>query len=288
MNKELTLVFSSYQSQHLLKKILAQFDNKYKIIIIENSLDFKIKNFLEKKFKSVEVIIPKKNLGLAKSYNLGIKKAKTKFVFLNNADISINDKAVKDLILCAKKINNFGAIAPTFKNERVFKNYEIYSKKKIDDSGIFKKFQIIEVDLLDNNFLINKRNIKKNYFDENFFLYYETLDFITNLKKKGKKIYAVKKIKFHHFGSSLPSKFNNLVHKTRSFHYAWSKFYFLKKNYNYFYALRKILPNIIRAIKNIIIGCLKMDFEIIQLSLLQLYGIFSALILLKSFYRPKN
>ena len=46
MNKELTLVFSSYQSQHLLKKILAQFDNKYKIIIIENSLDFKIKNFL--------------------------------------------------------------------------------------------------------------------------------------------------------------------------------------------------------------------------------------------------
>ena len=90
MNKELTLVFSSYQSQHLLKKILAQFDNKYKIIIIENSLDFKIKKFLEKKFKSVEVIIPKKNLGLAKSYNLGIKKAKTKFVFLNNPDIDIN------------------------------------------------------------------------------------------------------------------------------------------------------------------------------------------------------
>ena len=129
MNKELTLVFSSYQSQYLLKKILVQFDNKYKIIIIENSLDFKIKNFLEKKFKSVEVIIPKKNLGLAKSYNLGIKKAKTKFVFLNNPDININNKSVKDLILCAKKIKNFGSIAPTFKNERSFKNYEIYSKK---------------------------------------------------------------------------------------------------------------------------------------------------------------
>ena len=49
INKDLTLVFSSYQSLYLLKKILRKFHNKYKIIIIENSLDKKIKNFLEKK-----------------------------------------------------------------------------------------------------------------------------------------------------------------------------------------------------------------------------------------------
>ena len=72
MNKELTIVFSSYQSQHLLKKILYQFNKKYKIIIIENSLDIKIKKLFEKKYKNVEVIIPKENLGLAKSYNLGM------------------------------------------------------------------------------------------------------------------------------------------------------------------------------------------------------------------------
>ena len=53
MNKDLTLVFSSYQSQHLLKKILLKFDRKYKIIIIENSLDKNIKKFLENKFKNV-------------------------------------------------------------------------------------------------------------------------------------------------------------------------------------------------------------------------------------------
>ena len=51
MNKDLTLVFSSYQSKHLLQKILKRFQNKYKTIIIENSLDIKIKVFLEKKFK---------------------------------------------------------------------------------------------------------------------------------------------------------------------------------------------------------------------------------------------
>ena len=70
INKDLTLVFSSYQSLYLLKKILRKFHNKYKIIIIENSLDKKIKNFLEKKFKNTKVIIPNKNLGLAKKKNI--------------------------------------------------------------------------------------------------------------------------------------------------------------------------------------------------------------------------
>ena len=42
MNKDLTIVFSSYQSQKLLNKILTKFQNKYKIIIIENSLDYEI------------------------------------------------------------------------------------------------------------------------------------------------------------------------------------------------------------------------------------------------------
>ena len=131
MNKDLTIVFSSYQSQYLLKKILKQLKNKYKIIIIENSLDVRIKKKFEAEFKNVSVIIPKRNLGLAKSYNLGIKKAKTQFVFLNNPDIEIKNQAIKNLIACAKKIKNFGIISPTYKIQKIYKNYEIIKKKKV-------------------------------------------------------------------------------------------------------------------------------------------------------------
>ena len=289
MNNDLTLVFSSYQSRKLLEKILFQFQNKYKTIIIENSLDIKIKILLEKKFKNTEVIIPKENLGLAKSYNLGIKKAKTKFVFLNNPDMEISSQSIKSLIFCANKIKNFGAISPIFKNEKTYKNYKIFKEKKVNKSKLFKKFKIVEVDLLDNNLFINKKIIKNNLFDENYFLFFETFDFAKNLKKKGKKLFAVKKIKFNHLGaSSLPDKFDNLVKKTRSFHYNWSKFYYLKKNFNYFYALKKIFPNIVRAIKKIIINFLKLDFYNVKLNLLELYGIFTAILFFKSFFRPKN
>ena len=197
MNKDLTLVFSSYQSLHLLKKILKQFHNKYKTVIIENSLDKKTKNYLEKNFNNTQVIIPKENLGLARSYNIGIKKAKTKFVFLNNPDMEITNKSIKDLIFCAKKIKNFGEISPIFENENIYKNYKILDSKKKINSNFFKKFKIEEVDLLDNNLFISKKIVGNNLFDENYFLFFETFDFVHQLKLKGEKLFTIKKIKFN-------------------------------------------------------------------------------------------
>ena len=122
MNNLLTIVFSAYQSHDLLKKVLKKLPKIYKILIIENSRDKNLKISLEKKFKNVEVIIPSKNLGLAKSYNLGIKKAKTKYIFLNNPDLRIENKSISQLLNCAQKIKNFGIIAPVYKNEKIFKN----------------------------------------------------------------------------------------------------------------------------------------------------------------------
>ena len=80
MNRYITIVFSAYQSHNLLKKLL-KLPKNLQIIVVENFLDKKLKIFLEKKYKNVEVIIPKENLGLAKSYNLGLKKAKQNMFF---------------------------------------------------------------------------------------------------------------------------------------------------------------------------------------------------------------
>ena len=289
MNKLITLVFSAYQSHHLLPNILRKLDKNFKIIVIENSLDNKLKKNLENKFKNVEVIIPKENLGLAKTYNLGIQKAKTKYVFLNNPDHEISNQNIKQLFECANKIKKFGIISPTYKDEKIYKNYEIYNPKYNNKSALFKKYGIVEVDIIDNCFFINKNNIKRNFFDEKFFLYFETFDFCKNLKKKGKKLYVCKKIKYHHAGaSSVNKKFDTIVNLTRAFHYNWSKFYFFKKNYNYLYAIKKILPNFIKSIKKILLSLIKFDKKNLISGLNEIYGILTAIIFFKSFYRPKN
>ena len=289
MNKDLTIVFSSYESKKLLTKILKKVDKEFHTIIIENSQNIDIKNSLENEFKNVKVIIPKKNLGLAKSYNLGIKRSKTKYVFLNNPDIEIENKAIKNLLSCARKIKNLGILSPTYKIEKIYKNYSIYKKKPRIMSENLKKFYLKEVDYIDNNFLIRKSKNNQSFFDENFFLYFETLDFCSILKKKGKKLYVSNKIKFHHYGSSsIPKKYNNLVKKTRAFHYLWSKFYFYKKNFNFLLALKKTLPNLVRSIKQIIANVICLKFLYVKLNLLEFFGLICSILNLRSFYRPKN
>ena len=82
MNKNLTLIFCSYQSQYFLEKVLRRFYKKYPIIIVENSCDKSIRDELKSKFKNINFIIPKKNLGVAqicytKIHNTLVNKANT-------------------------------------------------------------------------------------------------------------------------------------------------------------------------------------------------------------------
>ena len=256
MNKLLTIVFSAYQSHQLLNTVIKRLPNSYKVIVIENSLDKKLKISLEEKFNNVNVIIPKENLGLSKSYNLGIKAAKTKYVFLNNPDHKFDGRSIKKLIECATKIKNFG---------------------------------IIEVDIIDNCFLINKRNIKNNCFDENYFLYFETFDFCKNLINNKKKLYVCNKIKYHHPGGQSSNKrYRNIVILTRAFHYNWSKFYFFKKHFGILLAIKKIFPNFLKALKKIFFSSVTFNSFNLYVGLIELVGILTSVLSIKPFYRPKK
>jgi len=287
MNNSLTIIFNAYFSKKNLYRVLKNL-KKYKVIVIENSLDTELKIKLEKKYKNVKVVIPKENLGVAKGYNLGIKLAKTKYIFLNNPDLEITNQSIDKLILCAQKIKKFGIIAPIYNNEKIHKNYSNHQIKLNSKSIFFKKYKITSVNWIDFNYLVNKKEINQNLFDENYFLYFENLDFCLNLKRKNKDLLVLKKIKFkHHHSKSTDIKYKNIVILTRAWHYNWSKFYYYRKNFNYIYALTKILPNLTRAIKKIIINIVKLNKFNIYLSVIEVYGIISSIFCLKSFYRPK-
>ena len=99
-----TIVFLSFHSQSHIKRLISNIEKKYPIIVIENSLNHKLKKELEEKYENVKVIIPPRNLGLSAGYNLAIKESKTNFVFLNPADIVISYKCLDDLEDCVLNI----------------------------------------------------------------------------------------------------------------------------------------------------------------------------------------
>jgi len=286
-----TIVFVSFHSEAHINRLVSGIDQRFNIIVIENSKNDTLKRDLENKYKNVKVLITKKNLGLSGSYNLAIKESKTNLVFLNPSDVVISNKCLIDLEDCVKQIKDFAILSPTYDNEKVYKNYEIWNKKitnfYLNDEKI-KKYKIKEVDFIDNDFIINKEKLKRiNFFDENFFLYFETMDLCKRVKDLNFKIYVCDNIKFTHFGSqSVDLKFSNESALSRSWHYNWSKFYYFKKHSGTIFALRKIFPNLVRSIKKMIISKLKNDINLYKLSKTEFLGIAHSVLNKPSCYRP--
>lgn len=283
-----TILIMSFHSRHLIDNLVKSIDKNIPIIIVENSQDHVLKNKLESKHQNVRVIIPNENLGFAKGANLGIKETKTEYVFLNPADVFLPKKCINDLIECLKEFSDFAMFAPTYKDETTYKNYELYSNKPKINNNIAKKFGIKEVDIIDGTFIIKKSEFEKiGLFDENIFIYFEPWDLSKRVTKAGKKMYVCEKIKFEHLGGqSHEPKFNFEATLNRNWHYCWSKFYYLKKYSNYFYAFKKTLPTLVKAF----IKCIK--FKLLnnkkqyQIHMAEVKGLVSAYFFRKSTYRP--
>ena len=285
----LSIVIVSYNSAHLIEKLILSIPKDFEIIIIENSLDINLKDKLEKIYKNVQIIIPEKNLGVGKATNIGLKKSKNNFVFCLSPDVEVSKECFMQMLNIVHRFEDFTMLAPTYFDEKINKNYKFnknHSNKKIKT---IDKFNLIEVDEIDTAaVIINKSKIDNiEIYDENFFLYFENIDLCLRLIEENKKLYVVDNLKFIHYGtkSSNPEMVLD-IKICRNWHYCWSKFYFLRKHHGYLYGIRKTLPNLIRALKSCFINFLKNDIESFKLHKAELSGLINSYFLRKSSYRP--
>ena len=280
----ITIVFLSFHSEHHIRRHLLEIDVKFPIIVVDNSLNFEFKKEIEEQYKNVEVIIPKKNLGFAAGMNLGIKSSKTNYVFINSPDVIISNNSIEKLVDKISLIDNFALLGPTYLDESVNKNYH-----ELKNSNSCKNLNLKEVKWIDNNFIINKSEINKiGFFDEDFFMYYENFDLCHRILENKKKMYVCSDIKFIHQGTnSTDQKFTTEVQLSKSWHYSWSKYFFFKKHYGIFFALKKIMPNFFRSIKKIfyynIFNRNKLEA---RLAVAELAGITNAILSKPSNFRP--
>ena len=283
-----SFVIISFKSFHLIEKIIENIPEENEIIIIENSLDNNLKDKIEKMYSNVKVIIPKKNLGYGGGLNLGVLNSKNKKVMCMVADISLKKECIIEILNILNTFNDFSILTPTYFDESVHKNYVMNKNDKIKSIKILNN-TLKEVEDIDGAIMIiNKEKfISQEIFDENIFLYFENTDLCLRVKKNKEKIYIIENLKFTHHGikSSHPS-FQNEVLKSRSWHYCWSKFYFYKKHFSYFFAFRKTFPNFIRAIKYCVYYKIKKNDFKFQLHKHEFLGLLNAYFLKQSSYRP--
>lgn len=271
-DKNLTLIIVNYNSSKNTNNLLSSVKkNIYKkieeiIIIDNNSKDIKNLNIKDKKIKLIK---NDKNLGFAKAVNQGINISKNNFIILLNPDtFIINNSIIKTINLIVNN-KNIGVIGGKiiYENKKIYSAnnkptfltglFEFTNLKKIFPKNKYtlnfwpeinkKIIKPIEVSGICGAYLIFRKYDKKNninYFNENYFLYLEDLDFCLNIKLKGFKIIFDPRSEIIHIGgASSKNKYNmalNYWYKSRKI--------FFKKHLN---KLEGIILNIIFTIEEI-------------------------------------
>ena len=280
MNKELTIIFVAYHSEKRIIKYLKQFKKNFKVVIIENSKDHSLIKKV-KKFSNVKVIINSRNTGFGAGSNLALKQVTTKYALQVDLDTTFSNKSINELVKHANKVKDFAIMGPFIKNFK-YKEEQFIKKK------IFKNTN--QMNFIDGCcLLLNMKQIKKiGFFDTNIFLYFEETDLIKRCVDSSKKVLMIDNIKIYHEGRSSSNELlNPIIEENRNWHYMWSKFYYFKKHYSYFYAFLKIFRHIISAVVKILLNHIIKNETKKLIYKARLSGCINAVMLKKSWFRPQ-
>ena len=278
--KNITFIIVSYKSDGVIEACIKSLPKNSKIIIIENSKNFKIRD----KFKNnrkIKVIL-NDNIGMGAANNIGLKKSKTQFAYILNPDVRFNQSTFKNLINAVNQIDDFAIISPKNSNLK-YPNYKISEGNHINKN-------ILNAEYLDGfSMLINKKKFKNKYFDENFFLYLENNDLCKRVKSLDENIYVIKNSSVKHLGaSSANSKFSQKIEYLRNWHWMWSKYFYNKKHYGYMVALFRVFPNLFSSMFKYLFFSFFINEEKKMIYKMRYLGIINSIFNRKSWMRIEN
>ena len=274
---ELTIVLVIFEEKKdLLFKCLENIKN-FKIIIVDNGRNTKLKSQVEKKFNIDKYILNSKNYGFAKAANQAIKLCNTDYILNINADCFISEKDILLLIKTHQNYNNCFIATPTLYNN----NLELtYNSDSFFEKNLEKKILNFEGDVcvdtvLGSVILFKKKDIiDLGLLDENMFLYFVDSDLCRRAKKNNKSVIQVYNVKAQHQHGQ--SKVKNVFKRTflRSYHFTYDELY-------YYYKINKHHEKYINLKKKLRSYIIKLVFNFITLRFDKSVHFFS---MIKAFY----
>jgi GT2 family glycosyltransferase len=278
--KNITFVIVSFRSSHIIEKCIKSINPKIKIIIVENSNNIQVKDYLENKFLNVQVIIAKKNLGYGKGNNLGISKVDTQYAFILNPDAILEKNSLEKFYKAQFFLkDDFTILAPN-----LFNNYGYFlnSNKNINQ-------EILEVDYVKGfAMLINLKKIHpKDLFDEKFFLFLEEIDLCKRIKQSGGKIFVIQNSKIRHLGKQASENILN-IELCRNWHWMWSLFYYNYKHFGIITAYRVGIIRFFSSIFKLFFSFVFFNKKKILIHYYRINGLLNAFLRRPSWLRPDN
>ena len=278
ISNELTIVAILFEEEkELLFKFLKNIRN-FKIIIVDNGGNAKLKSQVEDSFFIHKYILNKKNYGFAKAANQAISLCDTDYILNINADCFIKEKDILLLIKTHQNYKNCFIVTPTFytSNLELAYNSDSFFEKNLDKKILNLEGDVCVDTVLGSAILFKRKDIiELGLLDENMFLYFVDTDLCRRVKEKNKSVIQVYDVKAEHQHGQ--SKVRNIFKKTflRSYHFTYDELY-------YYYKINKHHKKYIDLKKKIRSYVIKLIFNFITLRFNKSVHFFS---MIKAFYK---
>ena len=253
----LSIVIVNWNTTDLLKALIKSIrrntpEFEYEVIVIDNaSDDFNEVTFREE-FPEVKLIANKQNAGYAKGNNQAFEIAYGEYILLLNPDTEVTNGAIKVLVdfmdahkdaaaAGAKLVRPDGTIDSSLRSfpypgaiaweyiglSKVFPKSRIFGSYRMT---YFNYNKVTEVDQpMGSCLILSKKAIEDvGWFDENFPIFFNEVDWLYRAKEKGYKIYFTPDAVVIHHGAASTKQVNKRIMKRES-HESLIRFY--KKHY---------------------------------------------------------
>ena len=212
--KDISIIIVNWKVKKLLKKCLDSIlkykeDLDIEIFVIDNNSNDGSLEMITSNYPEVNMISLFINSGFAKANNLGLKKAKGKYLLLLNPDTEITKNFFKKILKYLDENNNVGILGPKILNSdntiqrsvRRFPTFisqvlillklkNILSNNVFLSNYLYKNFnynKTQEVDQVMGAAMFIRRSVleKIGLLDENFFIWFEEVDYCKRANKFG-------------------------------------------------------------------------------------------------------
>ncbi|MBP6576795.1 MAG: glycosyltransferase family 2 protein [Chryseobacterium sp.] len=221
---KVSVIIVHYQVKDLLRNCILSIQKyfqgfDYEIIVVDNNSPNPEWKVLIDEFDKVNFIELKENLGFSKANNIGVKSAKSEYVYILNPDTEIEGNYFKEILDFADSQDKFGALGlrmhdangnflPESKRSvpALVNSFEKLFTKLNNDSKTYYRNDIAETDIAEVEVmtganLLMKKSVYEEVggFDERYFMYGEDIDLCYTILRKGYKNFYYGKYSILHY-----------------------------------------------------------------------------------------
>jgi GT2 family glycosyltransferase len=234
---DLSIVIVSWNTKDLVRDCLNSVKKcthsiTYEVFLVDNNSSDGTVEMVKSEFKDVKLIANKTNNGFAKANNQAVKISDSKYIILLNPDTIVQENALDNMvhyldehedvgIVGCKLLNPDGSLQESCRrfpdlstySTILLKLHTLFPNKKCLTEYFMREMNyntINEVDQVMGAALMYRTNVlgEKSYLDEDYWIWFEEVDFCYNVKKKGYKVVYIPDAQIIHYKAQ---SFNQLL-----------------------------------------------------------------------------